>query len=184
VHAPHAADALLERAEGADLTVLGTHGGSRSAGILLGSVASRLVHSAARSVLIARRPARDEPPMARILLASDGSQGSFAAAGVAGRIAARFGSSLILVSVGMLPGAAERHALAVQVAELLEATGLKPATVELDGKPAEQIAEAARDSEAALVVVGSRGVGGLKALGSVSERVVHAAPCSVLVARP
>ena len=34
-----------------------------------------------------------------------------------------------------------------------------------------------------LVVVGSRGVHGLKALGSVSERVAHQAECSVLVVR-
>jgi nucleotide-binding universal stress UspA family protein len=184
IHAPHAADALLGQAGGADLTVVGTHGGSRSAGILLGSVASRLVHSAAAPVLIARRPPRDEAPMARIVLASEGSQGSLAAADLTGRIAARFGSSVILISVGGQPGAAERHALAVQAAGLLEATGVKPAVVEPDGKPAERIAEAARDAEAALVVIGSRGLGGLKALGSVSERVVHAAPCSVLVARP
>ncbi|MGE5407272.1 MAG: universal stress protein [Syntrophothermus sp.] len=29
--------------------------------------------------------------------------------------------------------------------------------------------------------IGRRGVSGIKALGSVSERVVHRAPCSVLV---
>jgi nucleotide-binding universal stress UspA family protein len=184
IHAPHPADALLAQAAGADLAVVGTHGGSRSAGILLGSVASRLVHSAAAPVLIARRPPHEEAPMARIVLASEGSQGSFAAADLTGRIAARFGSSVILVSVGGQPGAAEREALAVQAAGLLEATGVKPAVVEPHGKPAERIAEAARDDEAALVVIGSRGLGGLKALGSVSERVVHAAPCSVLVARP
>ena len=34
-----------------------------------------------------------------------------------------------------------------------------------------------------LVVVGSRGLHGLKALGSVSERVAHQAKCSVLVVR-
>jgi nucleotide-binding universal stress UspA family protein len=35
-----------------------------------------------------------------------------------------------------------------------------------------------------LVVVGSRGLRGLKALGSVSERVAHQARSSVLVVRP
>ena len=34
-----------------------------------------------------------------------------------------------------------------------------------------------------LVVVGSRGLSGLRALGSVSERVAHGAHASVLVAR-
>jgi nucleotide-binding universal stress UspA family protein len=34
-----------------------------------------------------------------------------------------------------------------------------------------------------LVVIGSRGLHGLKALGSISERVAHQAECSVLVVR-
>jgi nucleotide-binding universal stress UspA family protein len=38
-------------------------------------------------------------------------------------------------------------------------------------------------NRAVLVVIGARGVRGIRALGSVSERVAHAAPCSVLVAR-
>lgn len=34
-----------------------------------------------------------------------------------------------------------------------------------------------------LIVLGSRGLHGIRALGSVSERVAHRAPCSVLVVR-
>jgi nucleotide-binding universal stress UspA family protein len=34
-----------------------------------------------------------------------------------------------------------------------------------------------------LIVVGSRGVRGLRALGSLSERIAHEAHCSVLVVR-
>jgi nucleotide-binding universal stress UspA family protein len=34
-----------------------------------------------------------------------------------------------------------------------------------------------------LLVLGSRGLRGLRALGSVSERVAHQAPCSLLVLR-
>lgn len=41
----------------------------------------------------------------------------------------------------------------------------------------------AASDEADLLVVGSRGLQGLKALGSVSERVAHAARCPVLVVR-
>ena len=37
--------------------------------------------------------------------------------------------------------------------------------------------------EADLLVVGSRGLHGMKALGSVSERVAHEAKCSVLIVR-
>ena len=36
---------------------------------------------------------------------------------------------------------------------------------------------------ASLVVVGSRGLGGARSLGSVSERVAHCVPSSVLIVR-
>jgi nucleotide-binding universal stress UspA family protein len=38
-------------------------------------------------------------------------------------------------------------------------------------------------ADADLLVVGSRGLDGFRALGSVSERVAHEASCSVLVVR-
>jgi nucleotide-binding universal stress UspA family protein len=47
--------------------------------------------------------------------------------------------------------------------------------------PVSDLVEAA--IEADLLVVGSRGLHGIKALGSVSERVAHEARCSVLVVR-
>jgi hypothetical protein len=43
------------------------------------------------------------------------------------------------------------------------------------------LVSAARDAD--LLVLGSRGLHGLRALGSVSERVAHRAPSSVLVVR-
>jgi nucleotide-binding universal stress UspA family protein len=48
-------------------------------------------------------------------------------------------------------------------------------------EPATALVAAA--AEADLLVVGSRGLHGLKALGSVSERVAHRARCSVLIVR-
>ncbi len=47
--------------------------------------------------------------------------------------------------------------------------------------PVDALVEAA--AEADLLVVGSRSLHGPKALASVSERVAHRAPCSVLVVR-
>ena len=54
-----------------------------------------------------------------------------------------------------------------------------------EGRPADEIATLAEELEADLVVVGSRGVGTVKRLvmGSVSEAIVHLAPCPVLVMR-
>ena len=41
----------------------------------------------------------------------------------------------------------------------------------------------AASADADLLVVGSRGLHGLKSLGSVSERVAHRAACSTLIVR-
>jgi nucleotide-binding universal stress UspA family protein len=77
-----------------------------------------------------------------------------------------------------------RWTLARETAELLEATGREPVVVEVSGDPDEGIVRVAAQIDASLVVIGSRGLEGIKALSSVSERVVRMAPCSVLVARP
>jgi nucleotide-binding universal stress UspA family protein len=55
--------------------------------------------------------------------------------------------------------------------------------LEEHGEPAVNVLVSASES-ADLLVVGSRGLHGLKALGSVSERVAHQARSSVLVVRP
>lgn len=53
------------------------------------------------------------------------------------------------------------------------------------GSPAEAIADLAEELWADLIVIGTRGVGGLRRLlsGSVSERVCRLAPCPVTVVR-
>ncbi|MFK0278579.1 universal stress protein [Ensifer sp. NPDC090286] len=53
------------------------------------------------------------------------------------------------------------------------------------GNCAETIVETAREIDASMIVVGSRGLGGLAGLflGSVSEKVANHAHCSVLIAR-
>lgn len=54
------------------------------------------------------------------------------------------------------------------------------------GRPAELVVDVAREWGADLIVVGSHGKGfwGRLTLGSVSDAVVHHAPCSVLIVRP
>ena len=52
----------------------------------------------------------------------------------------------------------------------------------VSGKPADVLVEAARSRNASLIVIGGRGTGSmLGALGSVTHKVLHRAPCPVLV---
>ncbi len=67
----------------------------------------------------------------------------------------------------------------------LKAQGVESQSIEGEGDAGDVIIEAAKESGADLVIVGTRGRGGAKRLfgGSVSTKVVHEAPCDVLVVR-
>jgi nucleotide-binding universal stress UspA family protein len=58
-------------------------------------------------------------------------------------------------------------------------------TVVREGYPATVIQEEAEEQRADLIVIGTRGLSGLKhlLLGSVAERVVQKAPCPVLTVK-
>jgi nucleotide-binding universal stress UspA family protein len=142
-----------------------------------------LVHRADVPVLVARRPPSAAAFPGSLLLATDGSPGSAAAARIAGRIARACGSQVTVAYVSDGQSPEMRGELARQVVELSEATGREPAICDATGDAHVEIPRLAGELEAGLLVVGSRGLGGMKALGSVSERVAHEAPCSVLVAR-
>src|SRR5512139_436515 len=86
----------------------------------------------------------------------------------------------------------ERQKLFAQAQRFLERmeTQLRPGNARLDvmvkwGLPLTGILEALKQQEADLVVVGSRSLSGVRRflLGSVSEGVLNAAPCSVLISR-
>lgn len=152
----------------ATLLAVGSHGTGRVAGILTGSVATAVVHRAHCSVLIARAgPAGPFP--SRIVVGVDGSASSLEAVGVAQRLAERVGARLDLIAAAGAAGAAGP-----------QVDGLGGVRRD-DRDPVAALLAACDD--AALVVVGSRGLGGVRALGSVSERVAHRAPVSVLVVR-
>lgn len=152
----------------ATLAVVGTHGYSRASEILIGGVAGELLHSAPCSICIARPPAAEALFPRAVAAGVDGSPQSEAAAVVARYLAGRFDIPLSLVTAlgGKdvdRPRAAELGALPVE------------------GRPVDVLVEAGKDAD--ILVVGSRGLHGVKALGSVSERVAHRAGCSVLVVR-
>ncbi|HET9738351.1 MAG TPA: universal stress protein [Solirubrobacteraceae bacterium] len=174
---------LMELAGGHDLLVLGMRGHSRAGGIMVGSAASAALHRSPVPVLVARRPPEGVDFPSRILLASDGTTGSDAATDHAAQLAARFGSHVAMVAAGDHE-APVRRVLAEQATRIMALTGAEPVILDRPGPPHRAVAEAARDFDASLVVTGSRGLTGVAALKSASERIAHAAPCSVLVVRP
>jgi nucleotide-binding universal stress UspA family protein len=165
------APSLLDEIERANATLVavGPRGHSRAAGILLGGVAARLLHEAPCSVLLARPPQFGEFPSS-IIVGVDGSPQSLAAAAVARAIAERFGSEYLIVA-----------ATGGQRIDLPPIQALSSYFVTDPGRPADVLAELSKEAD--LLVVGSRGLHGPRALGSVSERVGHRAASSVLVVR-
>jgi nucleotide-binding universal stress UspA family protein len=159
----------------ATLVAIGSHDHRRLSGILLGSVATQLLHDAPCSVLMARVP-QAAPFPRTVMVATDGSTESARAIHAAAEIAHRLGAELeAVVATG---GQAEVNVAAVR--SVLDAAGGAEIALREDPEPpVEALTRLAPD----LLVVGSRGLQGMRSLGSVSERVAHDARCSVLVVR-
>jgi nucleotide-binding universal stress UspA family protein len=153
----------------ATLVVIGAPASGRLGAFVLGSAGTYVLHNAPCSVLIARRPADDDAFPRSIVVGHDGSPAAMEAAVVAKEIALRFGAALrIVVATGGDP---------VGIDSL-------PHEEELEWSSARPIDALEAASEGAdLLVVGSAGPGGPRALGSISERIGHLARCSVLVVR-
>ena len=101
----------------------------------------------------------------------DGSIESAAAYAAARYLTERFGAELHAVVAWGGKGADER----------LVATITDGEHDDRPEAPTDALARAAKLAD--LVVVGSRGLHGVRALGSVSERIAHTASCSTLVVR-
>ena len=138
--------------------------------IVFGGVGGELLHQARCSVLLAR-PTADERSFPRtIVVGLDGSKQAERAYAVAREIAERRHS--MVQTVVALGG--KRVALG-EIAKRHRGVETSPAC------PVPALVAASDCAD--LLVVGSRGLHGPRALGSVSERVAHRAPCSVLVVR-
>lgn len=162
--------AELERSR-ATLVVVGSHALSRVAGRVLGSVATRLLHDAPCSVLVARGSVPDTDAWPRsIAVGLDGSVTSARAAAAAWELADRAGARLrsLVATRGADP-------------DLDAARRIAPDVELVDERPLPALVAASGEHD--LVVVGSRGLSGVRALGSVSERLGHRARCPVLVVR-
>lgn len=165
----------------ADLVVVGTRTlGTRS--LLDVSVAGEIVDRAPCPVLVARRPAARE-----ILLSTDGSEASAAAADLLERWSVFAPARVRVLAVAARDGQRDDRGaagrLADGVAERLRARGYEAAGETVEGAPAAAISAFAARSGTDLIVIGSRGRTGLTrtVLGSVTREVLTTAECSVLV---
>jgi nucleotide-binding universal stress UspA family protein len=193
---------VAERAQaiGADLVVIGTHGHTGFKRFLLGSVAERTVKESPVSVLTVKGEGHAETPKV-IVVGVDFSKHSEEAVSLAADWARTFGSTLYLVhglelrlpfvtpyevsvpdaliDAAYAEGRKRLDTLAASLTGANVRTELAsaPAHAALDG-----VAERVR---ADLIVTGSRGLGGIKhaVLGSVAERTLRHAPCSVLTVK-
>lgn len=183
----------------ADLLVVGADAGLRQKPRIMGRVAAQLLRECDTSTLIARVP-RD-PDGARfpkrILCGVDGSDDALEAVRVAAWIAADGGGELDLLHViGVERSSRVGWSASVRdpspgdpldpAVALAREAGIAPHARRILGEPGPGMVEQAKAAETDLLVMGSRGLHGLRRalLGSVSGWAAHHAPCSVLVVHP
>ena len=189
------ADVILEAAasSGASLIVLGSRGLSTIRSLLLGGVTYRVVHEATCPVLVVRH---EMTAIRKILLAVDRSQGAEHAVRFLAEQSLFPPCPVVAVTVcpsppfaELLPESVRRHGQAAASEYLREVGGrlsargyaVEPRIVE--GDPAVAILGQADAEGIDLVVMGSRGLHGLRRLllGSVSRKVLVYTTKSVLI---
>ena len=191
----------------ADLIVMSTHGYTGLKHVFLGSTAERVVQHSPCPVFVVR-PRKRKSETGRtstvhtILVPVDFSPCSRGGLRYAIGFANEFGAKIILLHATYLgyiyssegtaiydiPGLqkaarknAERH-----MRELIRTLNFRSVKFEMaftDGSPALDICASAKDHDVDLIITSTHGLTGLKhvLIGSIAERVVRHAPCSVLV---
>jgi nucleotide-binding universal stress UspA family protein len=186
-----------------ELVVMGTHGRGGIQRAFLGSVAERALRTVDRPILAVKEDLETAgKPIAKILLAVDFSPHSDRAIEVAAGLAKRLSASVDVIHAFDLPAHFNPYLSSVGVElerrveadvskqldairERLEKDQIRAQAYFRQGRPEIVIADAARQIGCQLIVMGTRGRSGLShvLLGSVAERTMRAAPCSVLCAR-
>ncbi|CUH95365.1 hypothetical protein P22_1435 [Propionispora sp. 2/2-37] len=138
----------------------------------------------------------------RILVPVDGSQEALAAASYARKIAEKFSSSVTLIHVIQHAAylAPDTHSVPQSLSQSLDDHGKLILEHALEvfhnfdghitarivyGHPGIKITEIARESNYSLIIMGRRGISDVAKLliGSVSNYVLHYAPCPTLIVR-
>ena len=151
----------------------------------LGSVPDWVAHDAPCDLLIVDTtgragPREPAPPYMRILAGTDGSGTATEAVRKAYTLASVYAGTVTLVHVGdPLVGAIK----------LAEVESAKPEDVEVqkravEGDPAQVLCDLAESENVQLVVVGNKGMSGVRRfLGSVPNKVAHEVPSDVLIVK-
>ena len=192
----------------ADVIVLGWRGHGAVRRLLTGSVSRGVTRRAPCSVLVVRRPRRE---FRRIVIGLDGSSNAARALDVLATLTPPRGGHVSLLRVvdrmhvpthGLAP-AGTRATVAAEVARINEARraaarkdlsraakGLSSAGWEIDqvvteGAPLRELLAMVAKARADVLIVGARGVTGLRylLLGSVAEGALNASPVPVLIVR-
>ncbi|HTY95519.1 MAG TPA: universal stress protein [Solirubrobacteraceae bacterium] len=182
---------ILDWSERFELLALGAPASSWPSRLLSVGVGDRAMGGFTNALLMARPLTGDRRLGDRIVVASDGSEDSQGLVELAGRLARSRGSQVTLVhALGREPvkrGPSEERERTLSQQEQTLARAVPSGKSELlvrSGRAASAIVSAAAAAGASLVVMGSRRLDGLRAMGSVSRRVAHQAPCSVLLVPP
>lgn len=168
----------------ADMIIIGRRGKRGLMKVLMGQVAARVISHAPCKVLVVPRAAKIE--YRNILVATDGSAHSAAAAAEAIGIAKRCGSAILALSSAhsedKLP---EAKANVDTVVETARKEGIPVEALTPIGRSHDVIVETAGGRGVDLIVMGAYGKTGLKKLlmGSATEKVIGHASCAVLVVR-
>jgi nucleotide-binding universal stress UspA family protein len=186
----------LADAENCDLIIMGRRGIRPVELMLVGVVTARVIGHTQRDVLVV--PNGTKVGWKTIVLATDGSRYSAAAAEHAIEFAKAYGGELRVLSVvdvptefyAEAPAAVEdlvrkAKGFVADVKKQAEAAGVKTETYVGEAEAYQAINNLAREQKADMIVLGSHGRTGLRRLlmGSVTEKVIGYAPCPVLVVK-
>lgn len=195
------AEAIVQVAErsGVAMIIMSTHGRGSLGRWLVGSVAHKVLRLSARPLLAVRALPSHSLALRRILVPLDGSEAAREALPVAARLARTTGASLVLLSVltplfgldpalSLAPGDAQLRSLRERVFAELQRAAAEYRDIEVDTALGDGFAGATICSEAQrygvdLIVMAAHGHGGPPrfGLGSVTDKVLHAATVPVLV---
>jgi len=171
--------------KGADVIVMGTHGRAGLERLLMSGVTAKVIGHASCPVLVV--PLKVPVTLKRIVAATDGSKFSEAAVKEAIGIAKACRSSLTVVCVvkpdRLVDHKEEARKIVEEVRKNASGANVETQAIVPEGEPYETIIQVAKEKNAGVIIMGSYGRTGLKRLlmGSVTEKVISHAPCSVLV---